>query len=274
MTKKVMRTDYPVQEIAKDTYKISDFGIANCYLLVGQDKALLIDCGLGIGDIKGCAERITDKPIIVVGTHGHVDHVGGDGAFDEIYLHTLDTGRNYRFQTSKTLRKLFLLASKGVVDKSIKSKDLVIYKKRPRVIGIEDGHVFSLGGRDVKVVHSTGHTLGSVLLIDDNTKIAFVGDNMSPSLWLFLPHASTVEEWLVSVKKIRELANEHRIFWGHEGGELSASLIDRDIQFANEILAKYKRNRHVFFVKFYPCNDRVNGSIVFRVSRIFKKKKR
>lgn len=274
MGKRVMRMDYPVQEIAKDTYKISDFGIANCYLLVGQEKALLIDCGLGIGDIKGCVEHITDKPLIVVGTHGHVDHVGGDGAFDEIYLHTLDTGRNYRFQTGKTLRRLFLAASKGVADKSIKSKDLVIYKKRPRVIGIEDGHVFSLGGRDVKVVHSTGHTLGSILLIDDNTKIAFVGDNMSPSLWLFLPHASTVEEWIESAQRIRELANEYRIFWGHEGGELTTTLIDRNIQLAKEILAKYKRNRHVFYVKFYPCNDRVNGSIVFRLARIFKKKKK
>lgn len=272
MKEKILRTDYPVQKIAEDTYKISDFGIANCYLLVGEEKALLIDCGLGIGDIKGCVESITDKPLMVVGTHGHVDHIGGDGAFEKLYLHKLDTGKNYRFQTSKTLRKLFLLASKGVVDKTIKSKDLVVYKTHPEIVEIEDGYVFALGGRDVKVVHSTGHTLGSVLLLDDKTKIAFVGDNMSPSLWLFLPHAATVEEWVQSAKTIRELANEYKIYWGHENGEIAPSLIDKDIALANEIFAKYKRNRHVFCVKLYPCNDRVNGSVVFRLSRIFKKK--
>ena len=94
MKRKVLRTDYPVKKIAENTYMISDFGFANCYLLVGEQKALLIDCGVGIGDLKGAAEKIADKPLVVVGTHGHVDHVGGDGQFDEIYLHKNDTGRN------------------------------------------------------------------------------------------------------------------------------------------------------------------------------------
>lgn len=52
-----MRTDYPIRKIADVTYMISDFGIANCYLLIGEERALLIDCGLGIGDIKGAVEK-------------------------------------------------------------------------------------------------------------------------------------------------------------------------------------------------------------------------
>lgn len=83
MKNRVMRTDYPIRKIADDTYMISDFGIANCYLLIGEERALLIDCGLGIGDIKGAVEKITDKPITVVATHGHVDHAGGDGQFEK-----------------------------------------------------------------------------------------------------------------------------------------------------------------------------------------------
>ena len=81
-------------------HMISDFGIANCYLLIGEERALLIDCGLGIGDIKGAVEKITDKPILVVATHGHVDHAGGDGQFEKIYVHTLDTGKTYNFMTN------------------------------------------------------------------------------------------------------------------------------------------------------------------------------
>ena len=46
MKNRVMRTDYPIRKIADDTYMISDFGIANCYLLIGEERALLIDCGL------------------------------------------------------------------------------------------------------------------------------------------------------------------------------------------------------------------------------------
>ena len=121
-------------------------------------------------------------------------------------------------------------------------------------------------------MHLTGHTLGSILLIDEQSGIAFVGDNMSPSLWLFLPHASTVEEWLDSAREIYRLSEKYTLYWGHEQGVISPSLVARNIALAEEILAKYKRNRHCFAVKFYPCNDRVNGSIVFRKARIFKKK--
>lgn len=61
MKNRVMHTDYPIRKIADDAYMISDFGIANCYLLIGEERALLIDCGLGIGDIKGAVEKITDN---------------------------------------------------------------------------------------------------------------------------------------------------------------------------------------------------------------------
>lgn len=273
MKNRIARTDYPVTKIAEDTYMISDFGIANCYLLVGEEKALLIDCGLGIGDLKGAVRKITDKPIIVVCTHGHVDHASGDGQFDEIFVHEKDCGRNYRFQTSYTLRKLFLIASKGVVDKNITLKDLQKYKMRPTVTSIKDGHVFDLGGRNVKVRHLQGHTLGSITLIDDKSKIAFIGDNVSPSTWLFLPHASYVDEWLVSAREIRAFADEYSIYWGHEKGLLSKELIDTDIKYGEEILAKYKRNLPLFLIKFYPKNDRVNGSVVFRPGRVRHKRK-
>ncbi len=272
MKRKTMRTDYPTKEIARDTYIICDFGFANCYLLVGQDRALLIDCGVGIGDMKGAVEKITDKPLVVVGTHGHVDHIGGDGQFDKIYLHKDDAGRNYKFQTSRILRKLFVFAGKGVVDKSVRLSDVVKFKNRPQLVAIEDGHVFDLGGRKVVVKHLTGHTLGSILLIDEQSGIVFVGDNISPSIWLFLPHASTVEEWIESAKEIYRITEKYTAYWGHEQGSISRELIAHDIALGEEILAKYKRNRHRFAVKFYPCNDRVNGSVVFRVSRIFKKK--
>ena len=273
MKNRVMRTDYPIRKIADDTYMISDFGIANCYLLIGEERALLIDCGLGVGDIKGAVEKITDKPITVVATHGHVDHAGGDGQFEKIYVHTLDTGKTYKFMTSYIVRKLFLIGSKGVVDKSIKVKDLVKYDKRPEVVGIDDGYVFDLGGRQVKVVHSVGHTYGSILLLDDKTKIAFVGDNMCPSPWLFLPNASYVDEWLESAREILKISDEYAIWWGHEGGFLSQGLIENVIKIGEEAIKKYKKNRILFRVIFYPCNDRVNGSVVFRSTRLIKKSK-
>lgn len=271
MSKGGLRTDFPVEKIAEDTYMLSDFGIADCYLVIGEEKALLIDCGTGIGDIKGAVEKLTDKPLMVVGTHGHVDHMGGQGQFDKVYLHTLDAGRVYDFMTSRTLRKLFLLGSVGVVDKSIKLKDVVKYKKKAEIQTIEDGYVFDLGGRKLTVVHSVGHTYGSILLLDDKTKIAFVGDNICPSPWLYLPNCSYVDEWLESAKEIYRITEEYTPYWGHEGGLLTRELIANVIRIGEEVLQKWPKNRKFMKVVFYPCNDRVNGSVVFRSTRVHKK---
>lgn len=45
-----------------------------CYLLLGDQEALLIDTGCGEGNVREVAESITNKPIRVVNTHGHLDH--------------------------------------------------------------------------------------------------------------------------------------------------------------------------------------------------------
>ena len=47
------------------------------YLILGKERALLLDTGMGIGNIRAVAERLTKLPITVVNSHSHFDHVGG-----------------------------------------------------------------------------------------------------------------------------------------------------------------------------------------------------
>ena len=53
------------------------------YLICGETKALMVDTGMSKGNLRAYAEQFTDLPIIVVNTHGHFDHTGGNGYFDE-----------------------------------------------------------------------------------------------------------------------------------------------------------------------------------------------
>lgn len=80
----------PWFEFAPDTYEIDEFDCASIFLFVGTERALLLDTGIGIGDLKGLVEEITDKPYDVVLTHGHRDHTGGAGWFDTVYLNRKD----------------------------------------------------------------------------------------------------------------------------------------------------------------------------------------
>ena len=54
------------------------------YLIEGTEAAVLFDTGNGIGKIKPIVDRLTDKPIRVLNSHSHFDHIGGNYEFGEI----------------------------------------------------------------------------------------------------------------------------------------------------------------------------------------------
>lgn len=73
-----------VGQIEEDTYVISEnkhWEETHCYLLLGSKKALLIDTGLGVANIRQVIDNITDLPVEVVTTHIHWDHIGGHKYF-------------------------------------------------------------------------------------------------------------------------------------------------------------------------------------------------
>lgn len=55
-----------------------------CYLLCGIEKAVLIDTGLGVANIKTVVDSLTTLPVMVITTHVHWDHIGGHRYFDYI----------------------------------------------------------------------------------------------------------------------------------------------------------------------------------------------
>jgi hypothetical protein len=75
-----------INEIAKDTYLINEFGLVNIYVLAGSEHSLVIDAGMGYCDLKAIVESLTDKPYDVVITHAHPDHAGMIHQFDRVYL--------------------------------------------------------------------------------------------------------------------------------------------------------------------------------------------
>jgi glyoxylase-like metal-dependent hydrolase (beta-lactamase superfamily II) len=86
---------FTVEELPGATYAISEYGHweqPHAYLIVGDDRAALVDSGLGIGDISAVIDRVTELPITVPTTHAHWDHIGGHKHFDDIAVHEDDAG--------------------------------------------------------------------------------------------------------------------------------------------------------------------------------------
>lgn len=83
---------FTLQQVSRDVWAIDEFGIDIMYLIIGTERALLIDTGIGIGNIRSVVETMTHLPYDVVNTHHHYDHVGGNGRFSMVYAHKSNSG--------------------------------------------------------------------------------------------------------------------------------------------------------------------------------------
>lgn len=248
--------DHQITKITSDTYRISEDGIANAYLLWGEKKALLIDCGLGVGNIREAVESLTSLPVEVALTHLHCDHAGGRNWFSSFAYHKKDNkGIFYFLASNYAARKLL----------KMEAKDFKLSKKphQAKRMLFDDTCVFDLGGRLIRVMNTPGHTPGSTVYLDEKEKLMFTGDEVEPWLWLQLPGSLSVESWLPNAKKILSLADQYAIYGGHDKGELPKAELEELVLRGEELVngAKgVKVSRGVFA---YPDNDWQNHVVIW-----------
>ncbi len=172
----------------------------NCYL-VGSDKtreAAIIDPGDNYPSIKRAIDKLKLTPKFIINTHGHADHIGADDKFNlPIYIHKLD--RECLVNPDKNLSAMLGLAL------SVKSAIKVL----------EDNDILSLEDLKLEIIHTPGHTPGSICIKVDG--VVFTGD----TLFLGgvgrtdLPGASE-ESLFKSIRdKLLVLDNETVIYPGH-----------------------------------------------------------
>jgi glyoxylase-like metal-dependent hydrolase (beta-lactamase superfamily II) len=81
---------FTTRRLGGETWAIDDRGQDIIYLVSGDERALLIDTGWGVGDLPGLVASLTSRPLLVVNTHGHPDHTFGNGQFERVYIHPAD----------------------------------------------------------------------------------------------------------------------------------------------------------------------------------------
>lgn len=153
--------------IVPGVWECCDATGANYYIVEGRDRALVIDTGMGRGDIAAFISSITRLPYALALTHGHGDHSMHCSRFDEVYLDMADKPMLFenRFPGQQTPDENALIA-------------------------ISDGYRFDLGGGViVETVALPGHTSGSVIFVDEFHKCVFTGDAVGSGcgVWMQVP---------------------------------------------------------------------------------------
>ena len=161
------------------------------YLVEGNDRAILIDAGTYIPDLDKIVAKITSKPVTMMLTHAHGDHAGGVGPFPEVYL--------------------------NAGDMTIVPNNMRNYKGQIRYLN--DGQVIDLGGREIEVIFTPGHTPGSATFFDKAKHYGFSGDAFGSTNLLVFTNLSTE---MYTAERIENYMKKHDIrflFPGHYSGD-------------------------------------------------------
>lgn len=208
-------------QIRPNVYLIDDAGDSTCYLITGSERALLVDSVNGYEDLKAITKTLTDLPVIVVNTHGHGDHIYGNVYFEEAWLHPADFA----------LYDQFFGYAKDIMEQN--------NLKPCPVKALEIGQIFDLGGVQLEVVDLSGHTAGSIGLLDKDARIIYTGDGLNTHLWMQLDHSLPISTMLETFRKLKA---EHGqdfdyVAHGHTKVLRDKEILDWMIQGCEDILA-------------------------------------
>jgi len=205
-----------------------------------RKKACLVDTGTGAGNLKAFVESITDLPLTVVVSHAHMDHCGGAGLFDMVYMREGDKPC-LKKHGSQTFRAEFFTEHLGGEFKP----DDFLPVPEDVFVDVPEYTVWDLGGVSVELLPFTGHTPGMICPFIREDRALIIGDACDDHVLLCDEYSSTVSEYLCNLQKILEKKDEYdRLYGNHGNYEYSMELMENVKESCNMILAK--KDAHLF----------------------------
>lgn len=200
-----------VSKIKDHIWLLNDNNEATGYVVVGREKALVIDTMMGYEDVRAVAETLTNLPLMVVNTHGHCDHIYGNIYFKEAYIHPKDME----------------LAKQQFADPRFQAAVEPLGLKPAEFREVREGDVFDLGGLVLEVYETPGHTAGSIILLDRADRILFTGDTIIEQTWMQLEECMPMETLLESLHKVQTIRDAFDfVLTGHSRHIEDASLCE------------------------------------------------
>ena len=225
--------------IAPNTWCISEFRLVNAFLLMGSDKAVLIDTGCGIADMSRQVADLTDKPLEVLLTHGHADHAGGLIHLPdrEVYLGEEDRNMETTMPCDNRFRRMYIQyrVDYRFPGEGHREALLAMLPPDPGSVSfrnfrsLQEGQIFDLGGRTLQAVHTPAHSEGSYCFLDSATRILFSGDTVNNSIILARQpdHGMRlVEQYHTTLQKLWDMSDRYdRLAIGHDGVTVDKQLV-------------------------------------------------
>lgn len=224
------------RKVAPGVWRVSEPGHVNAWLVEGSERAVLIDSGLGLFSIAEVVRGLTKRPVAVLNTHSHFDHVGGNQEFDDIAIHEQGVAQLAIAAPRSLLDGYvpFIPAMNAELTEIIqRDRDSDAFMFTPdewiRTLpegfdaaswnipavkatrSLHDGDRIGLGGRTLEVLHTPGHSPDSACLLLAEDMILFTGDTVcSGRIWAHQTEGN-VGDFARSTARLAELADDVRL---------------------------------------------------------------
>lgn len=232
---------FTVEQVDRQTHIISEYRHwerTHCYLLCGSRRALLIDTGLGIGDIGSVVRELTSLPVTAVATHVHWDHIGGHKYFPDFYAHGAELSwLSGEFPLSVDAVRA-MVTDRCELPEGFDIDSYELFQGTPTRV-LKHGDTIDLGDRIIRVLHTPGRSPGHLCFWEPAKGYLFVGDLVfQGELGADYPSTSP-KAYLRSLEKIAALPAQ-RIFPGHHSLDIQPEMLTRVRDAFRELLAEGK----------------------------------
>lgn len=254
---------FEVYKLDNSTYAIHEPGVFQevlTYLVIGENNAVLLDTGMGIGNIKLVVDELTEKPVSVINTHSHLDHLGGNHLFSDIAIYddsnaieTMQMKNDYWRRYEKRILS-WKPWPKGFTPETFR-----IYPSNPTRL-LYDKDRIELGGRTLEVLHAPGHCPDEIVLFDRAKRGLFTGDAFYLARLYAHGPSSDLDVYYNTAKRLANLIPEvDWLYPSHKETKGSSTKLSEMVEAFQKILngtAKFEigEMRPNFWVKNYRFN--------------------
>lgn len=186
--------DFTHRQVRDGIWHIADGRNNYCTLVVGEKRAILFDTTMGFDDLRGYISQFTELEPMVINSHCHFDHAGGNHQFERVWMSERDLPL-----MDVTMEEIPTLEQHFQVDLSLMKES---FSRRERVAFIEPGETIDLGGRTVEVIDMAGHTPGCIGLLCVEDRLLLGGDGVSPQMCIFFRESLPLEAYVQTLNRL------------------------------------------------------------------------
>lgn len=185
---------------------IKPFYRCNIWHVRGRKRDMLVDSGMGVVSLRAQVAQLSERPVLAVASHTHFDHIGCHHEFSERAVHADEAelmaspGRKEVLIDPYVTDDIFTALPPGDY-----SSTAYAVEPAPATRVLADGDVIDLGDRRFEVLHTPGHSPGSIMLFERESGVLLSGDTVYDGPLIDDAWHSDLDQYLASMKRILDL---------------------------------------------------------------------